>query len=375
MYRKNKSVDNRAYKFRLYPNTEQIVLINKTFGCVRFVYNNLLSDKQAYYKATGKTLKKEVSEYKKSYPFLCEVDSLALANAKVNLETAYKNFFEKRSKFPKFHKKGLNDSYTTNNVNNNIEIVQHGIKLPKLGVVKAKLHRTLGNNEIIKSCTISRVAGKYYIAVVTELQKISIPKVDPKSVPDSRVIGFDFSVPYFYVDSFGNSIGYPKYYRETEKRLAKEQKRLSKKVYKSNNYYKQLCRVQKLHAKVTNQRKDFLHKLSNYLIDNYDILCFEDLNLSELKKSLRLGKSISDEGFGMFRVFVQYKAERAGKHFVKIDKWYASTKKCCACGHKNDEITLKTKEWYCPHCGTYHFRDHNAAINIKNEGWRVVLAI
>ena len=124
-----------------------------------------------------------------------------------------------------------------------------------------------------------------------------------------------------------------------------------------------------------NQRKDFLHKLSNYLIDNYDILCFEDLNLSELKKSLRLGKSISDEGFGMFRVFVQYKAERAGKHFVKVDKWYASAKKCCACGHKNDEITLKTKEWYCPHCGTYHFRDHNAAINIKNEGWRVVLAI
>ena len=375
MYRKNKNVDNRAYKFRLYPNAEQIVLINKTFGCVRFVYNNLLSDKQAYYKSTGKTLKKEVSEYKKSCPFLCEVDSLALANAKVNLETAYKNFFEKRSKFPKFHKKGLNDSYTTNNVNNNIEIVQRGIKLPKLGIVKAKLHRTLGKNEIIKSCTISRVAGKYYIAVVTELQKNIIPKVDPKSVPDSRVIGFDFSVPYFYVDSFGNEIGYPKYYRETEKQLAKEQKRLSKKVYKSNNYYKQLRRVQKLHAKVMNQRKDFLHKLSNYLIDNYDILCFEDLNLSELKKSLRLGKSISDEGFGMFRVFVQYKAERAGKHFVKINKWYASTKKCCACGHKNDEITLKTKDWYCPHCNTYHLRDHNAAINIKNEGWRIVLAI
>ena len=154
MYRKDKNVDNRAYKFRLYPNAEQVVLINKTFGCVRFVYNNLLSDKMKHYKATGKSLKKEVSEYKVDYPFLCEVDSLALANAKVNLETAYKNFFSKKSKFPKFYKKGLHDSYTTNNVNDNIEIVQLGIKLPKLGVVKAKLHRTLGDKEKIKSCTI-----------------------------------------------------------------------------------------------------------------------------------------------------------------------------------------------------------------------------
>ena len=153
MYRKDKNVDNRAYKFRLYPNAEQIVLINKTFGCVRFIHNNLLSDKIKHYKATGKSLKKEVSEYKAIYPFLCEVDSLALANAKVNLETAYKNFFAHIAKFPKFYKKGLHDSYTTNNVKDNIKIVQRGIKLPKLGVVKAKLHRK--NEGKIKSCTIS----------------------------------------------------------------------------------------------------------------------------------------------------------------------------------------------------------------------------
>jgi putative transposase len=372
--RKNKDVDNRAYKFRLLPNAEQIVLINKTFGCVRFVYNNLLADRNAYYHSTGGTLKKEVSEYKQDHDFLKEVDSLALANSKINLETSFKNFFEHRSKFPKFHKKGKNDSYTTNMVNGNIEIVQHGIKLPKLGVVKAKLHRTIGKDETIKSCTISRVADKYYIAVITELPKINVPKVDPKSVPDSRVVGFDFSVPHFYVDSFGNQIEYPKYYRQMENKLKKEQKRLSKKVYKSNNYYKQLRKVQKLHAKVMNQRKDFLHKLSNDLVKNYDILCFEDLDLSALKKSLRLGKSISDEGFGMFRTFVQYKAERAGKHFVKLNKWYASTKTCSHCGYKNDEITLETREWYCPNCNTYHLRDHNAAINIKREGLRLVLA-
>ena len=339
------------------------------------MYNNLLADRNAYYKATGGTLKKEVSEYKVDYEFLKEVDSLALANAKINLETSFKNFFEHRSKFPKFHKKGKHDSYTTNMVNGNIEIVQHGIKLPKLGVVKTKLHRTIGRNESIKSCTISRVAGKYYIAVITELPKINVPKVDPKSVPDSRIIGFDFSVPHFYVDHTGRAIDYPKYYRQMEKKLKKEQKKLSKKAYQSNNYYKQLRKVQKIHAKVTNQRMDFLHKLSNYLIENYDILCFEDLDLRELKKSMRLGKSISDEGFGMFRTFVQYKAERAGKHFVKIDKWYASTKTCSHCGCKNNDITLKTKEWYCPNCGAYHLRDHNAAINIRKEGLRIVLAM
>ena len=124
-----------------------------------------------------------------------------------------------------------------------------------------------------------------------------------------------------------------------------------------------------------NQRKDFLHKLSNYLVDNYDILCFEDLDLNELKKSLRLGKSISDEGFGMFRVFVQYKADRAGKHFIKIDRWFASTKTCCNCGYKNDDITLKIREWICPDCNTHHHRDHNAAINIKREGHKAVLAM
>ena len=375
MYRKNKNVDNRAYKFRLYPNAEQIVLINKTFGCVRFIHNNLLSDKMKHYKATGKSLKKEVSEYKTIYPFLCEVDSLALANAKVNLETAYKNFFAHIAKFPKFYKKGLHDSYTTNNVNDNIKIVQRGIKLPKLGVVKAKLHRTLGDKEKIKSCTISKVANNYYISIITELEKVVTPKVDVKTVSEDKVIGFDFSVPYFYVDSFGNQIGYPQYYRQTEKKLKKEQKRLSKKSYRSNNYYKQLRKVQKLHSKVMNQRKDFLHKLSYQLVNNYDILCFEDINLQEMSKSLRFGKSINDEGFGMFRTFVQYKAERNGKHFIKIDKWFASTKTCCNCGYKNNDITLETRDWLCPECNTLHNRDHNAAINIRNEGYKIALAM
>ena len=370
----NKNVENRAYRFRLYPNSEQTIMINKTIGCTRLIYNSLLTDKKEYYEQTGLSLKKEVSEYKKEKEFLKEVDSLALANAKINLETAFKNFFEKRSKYPKLHKKGKHDSYTTNNVNNNIKIVDKKIKLPKIGFVKIKQHRILGTDEIIKSATISKVGGKYYISVLTEREPKPIEKVDISTISENRVLGLDFSVPHFYVDNNGNSSEYPMYYRNAQKKLAKEQRKLSRKVYRSRNYYKQLQKIQKLQEHIANQRKDFLHKLSKELVNQYDAICFEDINLSNLSRTLRFGKSISDEGFGMFRTFIKYKLEREGKYFILIDKWFASTKLCSACGYKNDEITLNTLEWYCPECGTFHLRDHNAAINIKREGYRMLTA-
>ena len=374
-----KNVENRAYRFRLYPNNEQTIMINKTIGCSRLIYNSLLTDKKEYYEQTGLSLKKEVSEYKKEKEFLKEVDSLALANAKINLETAFKNFFEKRSKYPKLHKKGKNDSYTTNNQKSGkngytIEIVDKKIKLPKIGFVKIKQHRTLGNDEIIKSATISKIGGKYYISVLTEREPKPVEKVDISTISEDRVLGLDFSVPNFYVDNNGNSSEYPMYYRNAQKKLAKEQRKLSRKKYRSRNYYKQLQKVQKLQERIANQRKDFLHKLSRELVNQYDAICFEDINLSNLKQTLRFGKSISDEGFGMFRTFVRYKLEREGKYFILIDKWFASTKLCSACGYKNDDISLNTLEWYCPECGTFHSRDHNAAINIKREGYRMLTA-
>ena len=375
--RKNTNVDNFAYHYRLYPNKFQKVLINKTFGCVRFVYNHLLADHSDHYEKTGQKLKKEVSEYKSEHEFLKEVDSLALANAKMNLETSFKNFFEKRTKYPKFHKKGQNDSYTTNRLvgksgSANIEIVKGGIKLPKLGVVKIKQHRLFGQNEVIKNCTISRTAGKYYISIITERPKVDVVQID--DIFEDKCIGIDFSVPHFYVDSEGNVADYPKAYRKMEKKLAREQKNLSRKEYKSANYYKQLRKVQKIHNKIANQRKDYAHKKSRELVDNYDLICFEDIDLSTMKRTLRFGKSISDAGFGMFRDFVTYKAEREGKHVIKIDKWYASTKTCSKCGYKNNDIILKTREWTCQNCGERHNRDHNAAINIKNEGLRIYQA-
>ena len=373
--------DHRAYKYKLIPTEEQEILINKTIGCSRFIYNKLLSDKTEYYKQEKKTLKKEISEYKKlkEYSFLKEVDSLALANAKINLETAFKNFFEKRAKYPTFHKKGKRDSYTTNSQKSgkgySIEIVPEGIKLPKLGVVKIKQHRAIGKDETIKSCTISKKAGKYYISVLTEFEPKEIKKLEAQAIADNKIIGIDFSVPHFYVDSNGIEANYPKFYRNAQKKLAKEQKKLSKKEHKSHNYNKQLLKVQKISEHISNQRMDFCHKLSRELVNQYDVFCFEDLNLSNLKRTLKLGKSISDEGFGMFRNFVKYKAEQEGKYFILVDKWFASTKTCSHCGYKNNEITLKTREWICPECGTYHLRDHNAAINIKREGYHILLSL
>ena len=368
--RKNANVDNRAYKFRLCPTDEQIVLFCKTMGCTRFIYNRLLSDREKYYKEEKKTLQREVTYYKeiKEFSFLKEVDSLALANAKLNLDRAFANFFEKKSKYPTFKKKGKRDSYTTNNVNDNIEIVQSGIKLPKVGIVKTKLHRQVEGK--IKSCTISKVAGKFYISIITEIEKQEVEKLT--CINEDKVLGIDFSVPHFAVDSNGAVFDYPKYYRRMQKKLAKEQRRLASKQYRSRNYYKQLTKVQKISAHVANQRRDFCHQLSHQLILQCDAICFEDLNLSNLKRTLNFGKSISDEGFGMFRNFIQYKLEREGKHFVKIDKMFPSSKLCHVCGYKNTELTLKDRDWKCPVCNTEHDRDYNAAINIKQEGLRML---
>lgn len=371
--RKNSDVKNKAYLYRIYPNKEQAVLLCKTFGCARFIYNNLLSDMTAYYKEKKETLKREVTYYKNIYPFLSEVDSLALANAKLNLKNAFVNFFEKRSGYPKFHKKGINDKYTTNMVNGNIVITKGYIRLPKIGNIRIKQHRLIGNNEKIKSVTVSKTANKYYISVLVEYEE-QIDKINKNDININNTIGLDYSSTYFYVDSNGNKAEYPRYYRLMEHKLTKAQRKLSKRTKGSKNYDKQKQKVQKLHQKIANQRKDFIHKLSNQITNDYSLICFEDLNLSNIKKSLKLGKSTSDNGFGMFRNFCEYKAINKGKYTIKIDKWYASTKTCNHCGCKNEDIKLSTREWICSNCNTLNQRDENAALNIRDEGLRVFLS-
>ena len=361
---------NKAIKYRIYPNKEQVVLLSKTFGCVRFVYNKMLSDRKEAYDKDGSFFYSTPAMYKKYYPFLKEVDSLALANAQLNLDKAYKGFFSKKARFPKFKsKKKNNDSYTTNNQKGSIEILDGLIKLPKVKHVKAVIHRQLPKGAVIKTATISRTkSNKYYCSIMYEVEQ-SITKITPTK---DKTIGLDYSSSHFYIDSNGNSVDYPKFYRQTEEKLKRAQRKLSKKQKGSNNRAKASLKVAKIHEKVKNQRLDFLHKLSKDLANNYDLVCVEDINLQNISRCLKLGKSTHDNGFGLFRVILEYKLNDRGKQLIKVDKWYPSSKTCSVCGHKNTGLKLKDRVWTCDNCNTIHNRDYNAALNIKNEGLRLV---
>ena len=363
---------NKAYKFRLYPNKEQQEYLAKCFGCTRFIYNQMLADKIEHYKKTGEMLNNTPAQYKKEYPWLKEVDSLALANAQMNLQTAYNNFFrDKKVGFPKFKSKHKSKkSYTTNNQNGNIRIEQGKIKLPKIGWIKIKLHRQIPNTNKIKSCTISQTpTGKYYISILTEYEC----EIKPVEINPNNVIGLDMDMKNLFTDSQGNRAEYPRYFRQMQDKLAKEQRKLSHCQKGSKNRNKQRLRVAKLHEKVANQRKDFLHKLSNRIANDYDMVCIEDLNMKAMSQCLNLGKSVSDNGWGMFTVFLDYKLADKGKFLSKIDKWFPSSKTCHVCGMVNKELTLKDRNWICQ-CGTHHDRDWNSAINIRNEGLRIIVA-
>ena len=363
---------NKAYKFRIYPNEEQRILIAKTFGCVRFIYNRMLSDKIEYYSKYQKKLNNTPAQYKAEFEWLKEVDSLALANAQMNLQNAYNNFFrDKKVGFPKFKsKKGSKRSYTTNGVNGNI-IIQNGmIRLPKLGFVKMKQHRNIPDDYKLKAVTVSQTAsGKYYVSILFEYEN-QIQKTELRSF-----LGLDFSMHGLYVDSNGNCPKFPRYYRLSEKKLKKEQRKLSKMEKGSKNRKKQRIRVARLHEKVANQRKDFLHKRSRQIANAYDCVCIENLNMQAMAQSLNFGKSVSDNGWGMFTAFLQYKLEEMGKQLVKVDKFFASSQLCSVCGFQNSNTKdLSVREWTCPCCQTNHYRDINAAINIRNEGMRIMLA-
>ena len=364
---------NKAYKFRMYPNSEQEVLINKTFGCVRFIYNKMLGDKIAYYEEHKAKLNTTPAQYKQEFEWLKEVDSLALCNAQLNLQTAYNNFFrDVKTGFPKFKSKHRDrNSYTTNNVNGSIRIEGKQIKLPKLGLVNVKFHRQVYSEYAIKSCTISKSpTGKYYISILVEYEaKIPHPTIDI-----DNLLGLDMDMKNLFTDSQGNRAEYPRYYRQMQDKLAREQRKLSKCKRGSNNCCKQKLKVAKLHEKVANQRKDFLHKLSAQIANDYDGVCLENLNMKAMGQCLNLGKSVADNGWGMFTMFLEYKLAERGKPLVKIDKWYPSSKSCSVCGTINDNLILKDRAWTCDCCGTHHDRDWNAATNIKNEGIRLLTA-
>ncbi|PFW49642.1 RNA-guided endonuclease TnpB family protein [Priestia megaterium] len=363
---------NKAYKFRLYPTDEQALLIRKTFGSVRFVYNKMLAERKETYqnlKEDKEALKKvkhpTPAKYKKEFEWLKEVDSLALANAQLNLDKAYKAFFKGNARFPKFKSKRHKQSYTTNAVNGNIQLLDGHIKLPKLKMVKIKQHRVIPSEYKIKSCTLSMTAsGKYYISVLTEYGK----EIKRKEI--EKVVGLDFAMDGLFVDSEGKKANYPKFYRQSLDKLAKEQRKLSRKKKGSSNWRKQRIRVAEIQEKVANQRKNFLHHKSKELVSAFDAVIIEDLDMKGMSQALKFGKSVADNGWGMFTSFLQYKLKEQGKQLVKINKWFPSTKTCSSCG-SIQPMPMNIRTYACS-CGLNLDRDYNSALNIKKEGLRLL---
>ena len=372
---------NKAIKYRLYPTTEQCIMFAKTFGCCRKIYNLMLSDKISSYKISKSFGKQTPAMYKKNYPYLKEVDSLALANVQLDLQGALRNCFDrkrkKRNGFPKFKSaKHSRKSYTTNNQNGTVAIIDDRyLRLPKIGKVKAEIHRQPEYGWKLKSATVSQDSdGKYYASVLFEYDK------DISVVPLSdNVIGLDYASDGLYIDDKGNIGSNHKYYRESHKKLAKAQRVLSRKKgsrkneTKSNNYLKQLKRVNKIHKHIANQRLDNLHKKSTEIANQYDVVCVESLNMRSMSnKHFGNGKATLDNGYGMFLNMLEYKLKDRGKYFVKVDKWYPSSQICHYCGARHPEMKdLSIRIMRCS-CGLLMNRDQNAAINIKNEGLRIL---
>jgi putative transposase len=328
----------------------------------------MLADKIEHYKATEQLLRTTPAQYKAEFEWLREVDSLALANAQLHLEGAYRNFFRDKSVgFPKFKSKHKShNSYTTNFVSGNITLADGYLRLPKVGKVKIKQHRQIPTGYTLKSVTVSQTpSGKYYAAILYEYETDIIP-VEPKNA-----VGLDFSMKELYVSSDGGFAAYPRFYRQSLEKLTKEQRKLSRRQKGGKNRDKQRLEVARLHEHIANQRADFLHKQSRQIANAYDAVCVEDLDMKAMSQALRFGKSVSDNGWGMFVSMLSYKLAGQGKQLVKIDKWYPSSKTCSSCGSVKDELPLPERTYRCG-CGFVGDRDVNAAVNIKNEGLRLL---
>lgn len=358
-----------AYKFRIYPTAEQEVFFAKTFGCVRFVYNHYLDKKIKMYQedkssmtynqcSRDLTLLKQTEEYN----FLAEVDSIALIETLRHLDTAYQNFFKRPEMgFPRFKsKKNNHQSYTTRSSSGAIFIKDGYIKLPKVGFVKIHQHRVIPADYVLKSATISQTPdGKYY-ASLTFMYDNQVQRIEPQAF-----LGLCFSISELYVDSEGNHPGYPHYYYQAEEKLQREQRKLSKMKKDSKNREKQRIKLAKLHTKIANQRKDFLHKQARQIANAYDCICIPDLKMKDVIQTLDAGKEVGDAGWQMFITLLKYKLESQGKQLVLVEL----PSVCNNCGYENSEIkNLQTSIWDCPQCGAHH----NIAVDIKNAGIQAI---